>query len=87
DNDNDIIKERTSSNEEVPKKDELSLPSSHETIIKSHIDWKNFMSYYNTIFAGKLQMIQKLTDTRKQLVKARVAQYGKEKIPEVYQKI
>lgn len=86
-NDNDINKERTSSNEEVPKKDKLSLASSQEKSKDSHIDWKAFMDYFNETFAGKLPAIQKLTDVRKQLVKARVAQYRKEAIPEVYKKV
>ena len=85
--DNDINKERTSSNEEVPKKDKLSLASSQEKSKDSHIDWKAFMDYFNETFAGKLPAIQKLTDVRKQLVKARVAQYRKEAIPEVYKKV
>ena len=84
---NDINKERTSSNEEVPKKGELSLASSQEKSKDSHIDWKAFVDYFNKTFAGKLPNVQKLTDARKQLVKARVAQYSKETIPVVYKKI
>lgn len=78
DNANDISKESTPNG--VPKKGELSLPDP----VEEKIDYVGLMNYFNTAFSGKLSAIVKMTDARKKAVKARVAQYGKDKIITVF---
>lgn len=66
------------------KKDGLSLT---ETAGKDKIDWDALMEYYNTTFRGKLPGIKAMTDPRKKAVRARIAQYGKEAIMQVFQSV
>ena len=56
------------------KKDELS----------SHVDFSMLMDYFNSTFSGKLPSIKSMTEARKKAIKARVAQYGKKSIEEVF---
>ncbi len=59
------------------KKDELS----------SHVDFSMLMDYFNSTFSGKLPSIKSMTETRKKAIKARVAQYGKKSIEEVFKSV
>ena len=59
------------------KKDELS----------SHVDFSMLMNYFNSTFSGKLPSIKSMTETRKKAIKARVAQYGKKSIEEVFKSV
>ena len=59
------------------KKDELS----------SHVDFSMLMGYFNSTFSGKLPSIKSMTETRKKAIKARVAQYGKKSIEEVFKSV
>ncbi|MGE4308981.1 DUF4373 domain-containing protein [Bacteroides sp.] len=56
------------------KKDELYSP----------VDFSRLMDYFNSTFSGKLPSIKSMTDTRKKAIKARVSQYGKKSIEEVF---
>ena len=66
------------------KKDGLSLGGTDE---KKHIDWEGLMRYYNETFKGKLPSIKTMTETRKKAVRARIAQYGKNSIPEAFRNV
>lgn len=59
------------------KKDELSSP----------VDFSRLMNYFNSTFRGKLPSIKSMTDTRKKAIKARVSQYGKKSIEEVFKSV
>lgn len=59
----------------VPKKDKLSSAS-----LSERVDYNGLMEYYNSTFKDKLQQIKLMTEARKKVVKARIAQYGKESI-------
>lgn len=59
------------------KKDELSSP----------VDFSRLMDYFNSTFSGKLPSIKSMTDTRKKAIKARVSQYGKKSIEEVFKSV
>lgn len=59
------------------KKDELSSP----------VDFSRLMDYFNSTFSGKLPSIKSMTDTRKKAIKARISQYGKKSIEEVFKSI
>ena len=66
------------------KKDGLSLGGTDE---KKHIDWEGLMRYYNETFKGKLPSVKTITETRKKAVRARIAQYGKDSIIEVFRNV
>lgn len=66
------------------KKDGLSLTGTPD---KEHVDWKGLMGYYNDTFKGKLPSIKTMTETRKKAVRARIAQYGKNSIPEAFRNV
>ena len=76
-------KKETSPNGEA-KKDGLSLGGTDE---KKHIDWEGLMRYYNETFKGKLPSVKTITETRKKAVRARIAQYGKDSIIEVFRNV
>jgi hypothetical protein len=59
------------------KKDELSSP----------VDFSRLMDYFNSTFSGKLPSIKSMTDTRKKAIKARISQYGKTSIEEVFKSV
>lgn len=59
------------------KKDELSSP----------VDFSRLMDYFNSTFSGKLPSIKSMTETRKKAIKARVSQYGKKSIEEVFKSV
>ncbi|KAA3948302.1 hypothetical protein F3F43_25325, partial [Bacteroides ovatus] len=61
------------------KKDELSL------FPEEKIDWGGLMDYFNSTFKGKLPAIKSIDAKRKKAIKARVAQYGKQAIFDVFQ--
>lgn len=78
-------KERTITDVIVPKKDELSLPKHPKE--KENVDWEAFLDYFNKTFEGRLATVRKLTETRRTAAKARIAEYGKESVIEVYRKV
>ena len=78
DNDSDFKKKETSPKGES-KKDELSL------FPEEKIDWGGLMDYFNSTFKGKLPAIKSIDAKRKKAIKARVAQYGKQAIFDVFQ--
>lgn len=45
------------------------------------------MDYFNSTFKGKLPAIKSIDAKRKKAIKARVAQYGKQAIFDVFQKV
>lgn len=78
-------KERIISNEIIQKKAELSLTDRKSQ--DESIDFDKLMQVYNDKFKGRLPLVQKMTDQRKAAVRARVKEYGKEKIMEAFQKV
>ena len=78
DNDSHLKKKETSPKGES-KKDELSL------FPEEKIDWGGLMDYFNSTFKGKLPAIKSIDAKRKKAIKARVAQYGKQAIFDVFQ--
>lgn len=54
---------------------------------KEGIDYQGLMEYYNAAFKGRLPAIKSMTDPRKKAVRARVAQYGKEAVMEVFRNV
>lgn len=77
---NKIIQKENSPNGES-KKGELSLSQPEK------IDFAGMMNYFNSTFNGKLQTIKSIDEKRKKAIKARVAQYGKEAVMEVFQNV
>lgn len=78
DNDLELKKKETSPNGES-KKDELSLFPSEK------IDFVGLMNYFNSTFKDKLPVIKSIDDKRKKAIKARIAQYNKQAIFDVFQ--
>lgn len=65
------------------KKDELSLkPPKVE-----HVDFVRLQEYFNTTFHGKLSAVMSMTEARRKAVKARIAQYNKDAVFIVLQKV
>lgn len=48
------------------------------------INYNSLMDYFNNTFRGKLQTIGSMTPNRKKVVKARIKQYGKDGVMEVF---
>lgn len=66
------------------KKAELSsLP--HPQV--EHVDFVKLQEYFNTTFRGKLSMVVSMTEARRKAVKARIAQYSKDAVFLVLQKV
>lgn len=80
DNDSDSKKKETSPNGEA-KKDELSLFPDEK------VNFVDLMKYFNETFAGKLSAIKSIDDKRRKAIKARIAQYNKQAIFDVFQKV
>lgn len=80
DNDNDdVLKEKETTPNGVPKKGELSLTH------PDRVDFVGLMEYFNSTFNGKLQTIKSIDDKRKKAIKARIAQYDKKTVFDVLQ--
>lgn len=62
----------------ILKKDKLSSTD--------RIDYEALMKYFNETFKGKLPSITQITDKRKAAIKARIGEYGKEAVQEVFKK-
>lgn len=76
--------EKETSPDGEAKKAALSLtPSSAD----SAIDFDGLKEYFNLTFAGRLPAIRTMPGTRRQAVRARVAQYGKEAVMEVFRRV
>lgn len=66
------------------KKDELSLP----TPVKNEpVDFVGLQSYFNETFKDKLPMVANMTEARRKAVKARIAEYDKNTVFLVLQKV
>ncbi len=66
------------------KKDGLSLP----TPVKNEpVDYIGLQSYFNETFKGKLPMVANMTEARRKAVKARIAEYDKNTVCLVLQKV
>lgn len=66
------------------KKDELSLP----TPVKNEpVDFVGLQSYFNETFKGKLPLVANMTEARRKAVKARIAEYDKNTVFLVLQKV
>lgn len=78
DNDSDSKKKETSPKGES-KKDELSLFPDEK------IDWVGLMDYFNSTFKDKLPAIKSIDDKRRKAIKARIAQYSKQAVFDVFQ--
>lgn len=77
---NKIIQKENSPDGES-KKGELSLSQPEK------IDFVGMMNYFNSTFNGKLQTIKSIDEKRKKAIKARVAQYGKDAVMQVFQNV
>lgn len=78
DNDSDFKKKETSPKGES-KKGELSL------FPVEKIDFVGLMDYFNSTFKNKLPVIKSIDDKRKKAIKARIAQYNKQAVFDVFQ--
>lgn len=81
------VKESKDKKEKSPKgdtkKDELSLlPHKVE-----HVDFVRLQEFFNTTFHGKLSAVMSMTEARRKAVKARIAQYNKDAVFTVLQKV
>ncbi|WP_300790314.1 Lin1244/Lin1753 domain-containing protein [uncultured Bacteroides sp.] len=66
------------------KKDKLSLP----TPVKNEpVDFVGLQSYFNETFKDKLPMVANMTEARRKAVKARIAEYDKNTVFLVLQKV
>lgn len=61
------------------KKGELSLSQTGK------IDWIGLMNYFNSTFKDKLPVIKSIDDKRKKAIKARISQYSKQAVFDVFQ--
>ena len=66
------------------KKDELSLPA---PVKNEPVDFVGLQSYFNETFKGKLPMVANMTEARRKAVKARIAEYNKDTVFLVLQKV
>lgn len=66
------------------KKDELSLPA---PVKNEPVDFVGLQSYFNETFKGKLPMVANMTEARRKAVKARIAEYNKDTVFLVFQKV
>ncbi len=66
------------------KKDGLSLPTS---VKNEPVDYIGLQSYFNETFKGKLPMVANMTEARRKAVKARIAEYDKNTVCLVLQKV
>ena len=67
------------------KKDELSLPA--PPVRNEPVDFVGLQSYFNETFKGKLPMVANMTEARRKAVKARIAEYDKNTVFLVLQKV
>lgn len=74
------IEKEISSNEDTKKVD-LSLPD------RGQIDYNALCSCFNSMFAGKLPVVVKMTYKRKTAIRARIAEHGKEAVVDVFKKV
>lgn len=66
------------------KKDGLSLPS---PVKNDPVDFVGLQSYFNETFKDKLPMVANMTEARRKAVKARIAEYDKNTVFLVLQKV
>ena len=66
------------------KKDELSLPA---PVKNEPVDFVGLQSYFNETFKNKLPMVANMTEARRKAVKARIAEYNKDTVSLVLQKV
>lgn len=66
------------------KKDELSLPA---PVKNEPVDFVGLQAYFNETFKDKLPMVANMTETRRKAVKARIAEYDKNTVFLVLQKV
>lgn len=66
------------------KKDGLSLPS---PVKNDPVDFVGLQSYFNETFKDKLPMVANMTEARRKAVKARIAEYDKNTVVMVLQKV
>lgn len=67
------------------KKDELSL--SAPPVRNEPVDFVGLQSYFNETFKGKLPMVANMTEARRKAVKARIAEYDKNTVFLILQKV
>lgn len=67
------------------KKDELSLPA--PPVKNEPVDFVGLQSYFNETFKDKLPMVANMTEARRKAVKARIAEYDKNTVFLVLQKV
>lgn len=75
-----VIEKETSSNDDV-KKAKLSSP------IQERIDWESFKNTFNELLSSGIPKVIDIKQTRRDLVKARIKEYGKEAISIVLDKV
>ena len=80
DNDSGSKKKETSPKGES-KKDELSL------FPEEKIDWIRLMDFFNSTFKGKLPAVKSIDAKRKKAIKARIVQYNKQAIFDVFRSV
>ncbi len=79
--DNIILQEKETSPDGEAKKAGLSLTPSP---VEETVDFDSLQAYFNREFAGRLSAVRTITESRRRAVKARVAQYGKEAVIQVF---
>ena len=82
------VKESKDKKEKSPKgdtkKDELSLPA---PVKNEPVDFVGLQAYFNETFKDKLPMVANMTEARRKAVKARIAEYNKDTVFLVLQKV
>ena len=73
--------EKETSPDGEAKKAPLSLVP---PVMEQTIDFDGLREYFNLTFAGRLPAVRTMTGTRRQAVRSRVAQYGKEAVMQVF---
>lgn len=83
-----VKKRKVNNKEKSPKgdtkKDELSLST---TVKNEPVDFVGLQSYFNETFKDKLPLVANMTEARRKAVKARIAEYDKNTVYRVLQKV
>ena len=81
------VKEKERISKDIPKKDELSLPSTTKTddSKSDRMDWGAFMQTFNDMLSPAIPRIISVNESRRQRVKSIVKEFGKESIMKVFE--
>lgn len=89
-NDNDNVNDINTiiiSDEIIEKDKSFSPETARDGGNSGRTDYDALMAVFNNVFAGRLQTVRVMTDSRKRAVEARMAQYGPEAVRRVFDNV